>query len=87
VTKIKIEEAASTLISLGTKRAVVIRSGPLGAFTLQRDHPGQWVEAYWTSNDVNKVVDVTGAGNAFLGGLAAGLALTNGNIFQGSSKR
>jgi sugar/nucleoside kinase (ribokinase family) len=39
-----------------------------------------WIEAYWSTEE--RVVDVTGAGNSFLGGLAAGLVLTNGDVFE-----
>ena len=80
------ENAASLILSFGAKEAVIIRSGSLGAFTLsQHDTTGRWVDAFWTPDDVDRVVDVTGAGNAFLGGLAAGLTLSNGNIHEGVS--
>jgi len=45
-----------------------------------REQPGVWIEAYWRTGE--RVVDVTGAGNSFLGGLAAGLALTNGDVVE-----
>jgi len=32
-----------------------------------------WVPAYWTEAQIDQVVDVTGAGNGFLGGLCAAL--------------
>lgn len=34
----------------------------------------RWIPAYWTKENADKVVDPTGGGNTFLGGLAAGLA-------------
>ncbi|KAJ9127075.1 hypothetical protein QFC24_001309 [Naganishia onofrii] len=44
----------------------------------------QWIEAYWTASASpdfrNHIVDVTGGGNAFLGGLAAGMKLTDGDL-------
>ena len=62
---------------------------------------GVWVDAYWTTGDKHKIVDVTGcfesrylysvssnanvklgAGNSFLGGLAAGIILS-GDMYEG----
>jgi len=61
---------------------VVIRSGALGAYVASRARPGgAWVDAFWTPSDADKVVDVTGAGNTFLGGLSAGLLLAKGDVF------
>lgn len=34
----------------------------------------RWIPAYWTKENAAKVVDPTGGGNTFLGGLGAGLA-------------
>ncbi|KAG1892696.1 Ribokinase-like protein [Suillus subluteus] len=46
---------------------------------------GQWIDAFWSSTEnIDKVVDVTGAGNSFLGGLAAGLSIANGNVYEAS---
>jgi hypothetical protein len=85
-TKIAVESAALSLLRLSSEGpdCVIIRSGHLGAyiFSGQDDH-GQWVDAYWGPQDAARIVDVTGAGNAFLGGLAAGLALCEGNVHQG----
>ena len=79
------------------KGAVIIRSGELGAYVKQIGREGLWVDAYWGGDRPEKVVDVTGkgeyriirllkhfqgAGNAFLGGLAGGLALGK-NLYQG----
>jgi len=36
-------------------------------------HSVHWGPAYWTESEIEQVVDVTGAGNGFLGGLCAGL--------------
>lgn len=81
-----IEEACSRLLEFGVgskgKGHVIIRSGTLGAYVATRDKPGFWVDAYWTDADMGKVVDVTGAGNGFLGGLSAGLLLTKGDVFE-----
>jgi hypothetical protein len=44
----------------------------------------EWIDAYWTANASpdfrSHIVDVTGGGNAFLGGLAAGMKLTDGDL-------
>jgi len=79
-TRAKIEEAAATFLGCGVgdngTGSVVIRCGPLGAYVVSRATEGRWVEAFWGPNDLHRVVDVTGAGNAFLGGLGAGLWFT-----------
>lgn len=53
---------------------IVVRAGEKGSFTLADDWAG-WVPAY--HENLSKVQDVTGAGNAFMGGLLAGLFATN----------
>ncbi|KAJ7591301.1 Ribokinase-like protein [Mycena floridula] len=79
-TKPPIEDAAQQLLALNAdKGCVIIRSGSLGAFVLTKAGGGRWVDAYW--NDAARIVDVTGAGNSFLGGLAAGLILTKGDVY------
>ncbi|KAF7331930.1 PfkB domain-containing protein [Mycena kentingensis (nom. inval.)] len=81
-----IEEACRRFLQLGVGRegtgAVVIRSGAMGACVALRGQRLRWVDAFWTSADETKIVDVTGAGNSFLGGLAAGLKLSGGDIYQ-----
>jgi len=80
VTTAKVEEAARIFIQ-DVKSCVIIRSGAMGAYGLRKGaKEGKWIDAFWTKEDVDKVVDVTGAGNSFLGGLAAGLAVTSGDI-------
>jgi len=80
VTQANIEEAAVKFLEYGVGEGgeglVVIRSGALGAYVASRTTKGHWVEAFWGPNDIHRVVDVTGAGNAFLGGLGAGLRCT-----------
>jgi len=61
---------------------VIIRCGAMGAYRYTCGKEGRWVEAFWTERNQERVVDVTGAGNAFLGGLSAGLHLNSGNIDQ-----
>jgi len=60
---------------------VVIRCDEMGAYVACRQRAGVWVDAFWTKDDSDKVVDVTGAGNNFLGGLAAGLYYT-GDVYE-----
>ncbi|KAF7301436.1 PfkB domain-containing protein [Mycena indigotica] len=62
--------------------AVIIRSGAMGACVAVVGQPIRWVDAFWSESHPDKIVDVTGAGNSFLGGLAAGLLLENGNILR-----
>jgi len=54
----------------------------MGACVAMKDQAPRWVSAFWTSQDTDKIVDVTGAGNSFLGGLAAGLLLEDGDIYK-----
>lgn len=66
---------------------MIIRSGARGAYVATREHGGHWIDAYWRSDEEHNVIDVTGAGNSFLGGLAAGLALNGSNIIDGEHSR
>ncbi|KAM0791334.1 hypothetical protein ACM66B_005804 [Microbotryomycetes sp. NB124-2] len=76
-----IERVARKLVELGAQDMVVIRSGALGAFALRRGSDGgTWIPAFHT--DSEKVVDVTGAGNSFLGGLMAGLVKDSQDLVQ-----
>ena len=63
---------------------VIIRSGELGAYVKSQAREGKWIEAFWSSElgDGDRIVDVTGAGNSFLGGLAAGILLAHGDVYQ-----
>ncbi|GAA5887816.1 hypothetical protein JCM6882_000760 [Rhodosporidiobolus microsporus] len=79
-----IEEVAARFFAEGAAGAVVIRSGPLGAYAVRRgEGRGVWVPAYHSYEDgraTGKVKDVTGAGNSFLGGLMGGLVLHPGDL-------
>ncbi|KAI0092828.1 Ribokinase-like protein [Irpex rosettiformis] len=81
-----IEQACQRLLDLGVgpdgSGTVIIRSGHLGAYVKSRTKEGWWVPAYWGEENKAKVVDVTGAGNAFLGGLAAGLYFKKEDVFE-----
>ena len=59
----------------GWERGVVIRCGSKGCMVFTADGIER-LPAYYTGSteDQGQVVDVTGGGNAFLGGLVAGLA-------------
>jgi len=79
-----IEAAADTFLTYnisGGSGWIIIRSGALGAYIKSQKTEGQWINAFWTTKDKDRIVDVTGAGNSFLGGLAAGLHLT-GDIVE-----
>jgi len=60
-----IEKATNEFLDIGVGKEgcgwVVIRCGALGAYLKSRATKGQWIEAFWTEKDVDKVVDVTGA--------------------------
>ncbi|KAK7695647.1 hypothetical protein QCA50_000283 [Cerrena zonata] len=85
-TQEQVEAAADRFLELGVgpegNGYVIIRSGALGAYVASRTRPGRWFDAYWTKDDAPHIVDVTGAGNAFLGGLAAGLHFTDGDPYE-----
>ncbi|KAF8803908.1 Ribokinase-like protein [Phlegmacium glaucopus] len=76
-----IELAADKFLEIGVGQDrtgwVIIRSGPLGLYMKTQMTKGAWVDAYWTTEDKHKIIDVTGAGNSFLGGLAAGIVLSS----------
>jgi len=76
-TKVLIMRAAQELYTAapeGKPGAVIVRSGDMGAFLYSPQYPGRWVPP--CAREGREVKDVTGAGNAFLGGLAAGMELT-----------
>ncbi|OBZ76786.1 Uncharacterized protein C16C9.01c [Grifola frondosa] len=83
-TKALIEEACRRLLDLGVGNngsgCVIIRSGALGAYVATRERE-EWIDAFWVDDD-SHIVDVTGAGNSFLGGLGAGLLLAHGDIYE-----
>ncbi|WVF66282.1 hypothetical protein IAT40_001022 [Kwoniella sp. CBS 6097] len=93
-TKREAEEAAQKLYDLlqarypGTGKnplagppipSIIVRAGELGSYTFSEGWKG-WVPAYWREDEQDHVVDVTGGGNAFLGGLCAGLLISEGDI-------
>lgn len=54
----------------------VIRSGEHGVLIVSHDRPAEWLPTYYDKGS-EKVVDATGAGNAFLGAFAVALHETN----------
>lgn len=88
------------LINGGWDRGVIVRCGGLGCVVARQRYssagsPAEtgssltWIDAYWTADATpdfrDHIVDVTGGGNAFLGGLAAGLKDSNGDLLEGMS--
>ncbi|KAK4687000.1 hypothetical protein P7C73_g3117, partial [Tremellales sp. Uapishka_1] len=61
---------------------IVVRCGRLGACVGTRRGGLRWIPAFFEGDDELRVRDVTGAGNAFLGGYAAGLALTDEDAYE-----
>ena len=63
-TKNMIEKATDEILDIGVGKEgrgwVIMRCGALGAYLKSRATKGQWIEAFWTEKDVDKVVDVTG---------------------------
>lgn len=77
-----ISSACLQLARLNPRLAAIVRAGHLGCcYVCPTDTTPVWVPAYWQPDvqgwkDGDVVVDPTGAGNAFMGGLGA--ALTKG---------
>ncbi|KAF2207547.1 hypothetical protein CERZMDRAFT_88396 [Cercospora zeae-maydis SCOH1-5] len=78
-----IEEHAQRLLDSGIgpqkQGAVVVRAGAEGCFVLA-PFQKRWLPAY--HSDSSRVVDPTGGGNGFLGGLAVGLVRTGFDVVE-----
>ncbi|KAK9249175.1 Ribokinase-like protein [Lipomyces tetrasporus] len=61
--------------------AIVIRAGSNGCLVLSKRRGKMWLEAYHTPFP-ERVIDPTGAGNTFVGGLCTGYVLSNGDIIE-----
>lgn len=63
-TKELVEEACRRFLEMGVgprgQGSVIIRCGAMGACIAARGLPYTWIEAYWGSENSDKVVDVTG---------------------------
>ena len=83
VDKVAVEEQARKLLSHGIgpegKGAVVVRASKEGCYVLS-NQVSQWLPAYHT--DSSRVLDPTGGGNGFLGGLAVGLVRTERDLVE-----
>lgn len=72
-------EAAQTLANWGSP-IVIIKRGPLGVFVYERQTGRKTqLSAFHTTGDP-RIVDITGAGDAFCGGFLAGLSTTQDTI-------
>lgn len=86
VDKAAVERHAKELVAsgIGTKGegVVIVRSGKEGCYIdrLGSSPTSHWLPAYHT--DQAKVVDPTGGGNGFLGGLSVGLVRTDFDIVE-----
>ncbi|KAJ5196687.1 hypothetical protein N7449_007166 [Penicillium cf. viridicatum] len=85
----EIERLGSRFLTSGVgpegKGAVVIRAGENGCFVQSHNITSQWLPPFYTADmgeEQSKVVDPTGAGNAFLGGYAIGHLQRMGNILE-----
>jgi hypothetical protein len=62
--KESIELATDKFIEIGVGQDkmgwVIIRCGALGSYMKSETKKGMWVQAYWTEQDDDKIVDVTG---------------------------
>jgi sugar/nucleoside kinase (ribokinase family) len=86
VDKQAVEKHAEELVTSGIgstgEGVIVVRSGKEGCYVARSgaDRTSCWLPAYHT--DQSKVVDPTGGGNGFLGGLAVGLVRTNFDVVE-----
>jgi len=69
-------------VGANRKGAVLVRAGENGCLTISEDSGPYWQLPYYES-DHSKIVDTTGAGNAFLGGFAVGYCNT-GDFLEAS---
>ena len=76
------EELAASGIGADGNGVIVVRSGKEGCHIARSgsDKSSCWLPAYHT--DQNKVVDPTGGGNGFLGGLAVGLVRSGFDVVE-----
>jgi hypothetical protein len=86
----RLEEWACIFLDCGVNAkggdgAVVVRAAEHGCFVVERGKKAAWVPSYYSplfqektlgDQDARRVIDPTGAGNAFLGGFAVGLVET-----------
>lgn len=92
VDRVVIQEMASKFLKaeIGSSGhgAVIVRAGQDGCFIHSATQPAKWLPAYYEAVDAEaqkagaspKVIDPTGAGNAFLGGYAIGFLQTGSAV-------
>ncbi|KAI9329994.1 Ribokinase-like protein [Obelidium mucronatum] len=81
--RVDLDMLAAKAISLASDVGFVIRAGARGCIVIGKGSPeAVRIPAYWTSADAQRVVDVTGAGNSFMGGLMIGLKESEGDLVQ-----
>jgi len=77
-----IESLAGKIVAAGIGKrgngAIVVRAGKLGCLVGCRKHAPIWLPAYYLPTEVGgnnpKVIDPTGGGNAFIGGMSISIA-------------
>ena len=86
VVKKAVEKHAAELLASGIgaegEGVVVVRSGKIGCYIARAgsNQTSSWLPAFHT--DQNKVIDPTGGGNGFLGGLTVGLVRTEFDVIE-----
>ncbi|QSZ29809.1 hypothetical protein DSL72_004327 [Monilinia vaccinii-corymbosi] len=71
-------------IGRDNKGTVIIRCGPEGCcIWYRKQSKWVWIEPYWIGEGKKRVVDATGAGNAFLGGFVVGWERSGGDEVLG----
>ncbi|KAI8065243.1 Ribokinase-like protein [Gongronella butleri] len=76
-TKELVEECVRRLARDFPHAAIVVRAGKKGAAVALDQGKVAWIPAYWTTPD--RIVDVTGCGNAFCGGFMVGWLESKGD--------
>ncbi|PBK66759.1 Ribokinase-like protein [Armillaria solidipes] len=72
-------------------RTIVVRAGARGCFISNKNPllgacTSRWLTPYWTAEEAREnVLETTGAGNSFLGGLCAGMAIAGDDVFIGAA--
>lgn len=81
--QIEVQKLTKNLHEKFSIKSLVLRCGKLGSYiSVPSSGVTFWVDALHSKSQ-NMVKDVTGAGNAFLGGLIGGLEIHNGDICKG----
>lgn len=81
-----LEEGSTAVVRSGADGVCFARGGG-GAVEGEWKREVGWLPAVFGAEEQDRVRDVTGGGNAFLGGVCAGLLLTGGDAYKGASLR